>query len=318
MDNVKGICNDIIPKNAMAIHNVLNNKGYDTYFVGGALRDYYINELLDGNFKIKDWDIVTTARYDVMQSLFNKILRLNENGRIVSKIGKTDLLIPKLETTGISINKQLFEVTPMNSFDGDEICFTNNIIEDLSKRDFTINTIAYSPKLGLISSFKTSEGVQVSAIEDIKNKVIKSTYNADLAFKRNRFNMIRAIIFANKYGFTIEEYTLKALKDNIASVNEINKGKLAVGFEKLMMCNFTNSVIYLKDTGILNALCEEWDDTYSDEIINLLVQLNELDKSTYIDRLKFIYNNFSNKELIIKLYKSFGVNKDVIYKIEFK
>ena len=73
MKNVKGICSDIIPKNAMAIHNVLNNKGYDTYFVGGALRDYYINELLGSSFKIKDWDIVTTARYDVMQALFNCI-----------------------------------------------------------------------------------------------------------------------------------------------------------------------------------------------------------------------------------------------------
>lgn len=318
MKNVKGICSDIIPKNAMAIHNVLNNKGYDTYFVGGALRDYYINELLGSSFKIKDWDIVTTARYDVMQALFNKILRLNENGRIVSKTGKTDLLIPKLETTGISINKQLFEVTPMNIFNGDEICFTNDITEDLSKRDFTINTIAYSPKLGLISNFKTSGGVYVDAIEDIKNKVIKSTYNADLAFKRNRFNMIRAIIFANKYGFAIEEDTLNAIKSNISSVNEINKGKLFIGFEKLIMCEFTNSIIYIKDTGLLNVLCDHWNDNYSDELINLLMRLNELDINTCVNRLEFLYDNFSNKELIIKLYKSLGVNKDIIYKIEYK
>lgn len=318
MNNVKGICNDIIPKNAMAIHNVLNNKGYDTYFVGGALRDYYINQLLDGNFKIKDWDIVTTARYDVIQSLFNKILRLNENGRIVSKKGKTDVLIPKLETTGVSINKQLFEVTPMNMFNGDEICFTNNIAEDLAKRDFTINTIAYSPKLGLISNFTTPEGVYIDAIEDIKNRVIKSTYNAEVAFQRNKFNMVRAIIFANKYDFEIEKDTLRALKEGINGVNEINKGKLSKGFEKLMMCNFTKSICYLKDTGLLNVLCDQWNDDYSDEFIKLLMKVNELNPNTYIARLKFVYDNFSNKELIILLYKAFGVNKDSIYKIQYR
>lgn len=317
MNNVTNLCENIIPSNALAIHNILNNKGYDTYFVGGALRDYFINDLLEYNFKIKDWDIVTTARHEDMRLLFNKRLRVNERGKIVSKVAKTDLLIPRLETTGISINGYLFEVTPMSILRNDEVVFIKNIKEDLSRRDFTINTIVYSPKLGLITEFLSDKGFYINALEDIKNRIIRATDEADKCFKQNRYHIIRAIIFANKYDFKIEDKTLTALKENVKEVCEINKGKLAIGFEKLITSTFTEGIYYLKTTGVLKVLCENWTDSFSDELINILFELNKLnDIETYVDRLIYVYKKFSNKELLLSLFKSFGVNKDLIYKIE--
>lgn len=306
-----------IPSNALTIHNVLNNKGYETYFVGGALRDLYMNYYFNTDYKIKDWDITTTARFVDMSKLFNKILRVNENGRIVSKISKAEILIPTIETTGIFINNQMFEVTPMHYYIGEEINFTTDIIEDLSKRDFTINTIAYSSKYGWITNFKNKEGILVNALDDIKNGVIRCTENANNSFKRNRFNMIRAITFANRFNFTIEENTLSALKENVVNVNLINKGKMFVAFEKIITTKCSNRIFYLKTTGLLNSLCEEWTDNYSDEFIKLLVNANVECKDNFMEKIKYIYDKFSNKEMLKKLYKSFGVNKEYILKLDF-
>lgn len=316
MIDIYGECKDIIPKNAVAIHNILNNKGFDTYFVGGALRDFYINVIRSQDNKIKDWDIVTTARHEDMKRLFNKILRINENGRIVSKVGKTELLIASLETTGISLNNQIFEVTPMNKIVDGEVDFTLNIVEDLRKRDFTINTIAYSPKLGIITSFEDSEGNYIDSIRDIKEGIIRSTYEPDEAFRRNRFNMVRAIMFANRFDFKIEGNTFEALKNNIELVRDINKGKISIAFEKIILSKVSEKIKYLKTSGLLNSICEGWNDEYSDVFLDLIVNINrnysELD---YVSRLRHILNNFENKELILNLYKSFGVNKEYLFKI---
>lgn len=317
MNNINEKLNFVIPNNALTIHNVLNNKGFETYFVGGALRDLFMNYYFDTDYKIKDWDITTTARFSDMAKLFNKLLRVNENGRIVSKISKSEMLIPAIETTGIFINNQMFEVTPMHFFNGEEISFTTNIIDDLSKRDFTINTIAYSPKHGWITTFESKDGDIIDAISDIKNKVIRSTQNADNSFKRNRFNMLRAIMFANRFDFTIEENTLNSIKDNIVNVNTINKGKMSIAFEKIIMTKCSSKIYYLKSTGLLNSLCEEWKDDYSDEFIKLLIEANSMCRDNFMERIKYIYDKFTNKEVLKKLYKSFGVNKECIFKLDF-
>lgn len=309
-------CNDLIPSNAMAIHNILNNKGFDTYFVGGALRDFYLSEISNKKYKIKDWDMVTTARYEDMTHIFNKILRINENGRIVSKKGKTEILIPGIETTGVSINNQVFEVTPMHIKNGEDTRFIKDIYEDLTKRDFSMNTLVYSPKHGVISEFTNKLGQKVNAKEDIENGIIRCVGDANTLFRENRFAMIRAILFANRLEFEIEERTFEAIRDNVFEVNEINKGKMAIAFEKLIMGDITSKIEYIISTGLLEALCTSFNREYGYELISLLRKVKEdYCEYDYYKRLKFISNNFSNKDLVITLYKEFGVNKEILMRI---
>lgn len=316
MEKIFSKCNELIPKNAIAIHNILNNKGFETYFVGGALRDFYLSEVNGKPYKIKDWDMVTTASHCDMQNIFNKILRINENGKVVSRKGKTELLIPQIQTTGVSINNQIFEVTPMHVKNGDDIRFINNIYDDLANRDFTMNALAYSPKNGLISEFKNRQGKIIRPIEDIEKGVIRAVNNPNKLFTENRYAMVRAILFAQRFGFEIDEETLGAIRDNIFGVNEINKGKMSKGFEKLITTNEANIFDIIEAVGFFEALVIGFNRKYLFEMKDIFVNVIEGRSSMgYFERLRFIYNNFSNKELIIELYRELGVNKDVLIKL---
>ena len=313
MDILIDSCRKLIPLNAMAIHNILNNKGFDTYFVGGALRDYYLSEFLGKKISIKDWDIVTAARYNDVKKFFNKALRINENGRIISKTGRTKILIPDIETTAVSINNQMFEVTPMHSKENNNVTFITDIYNDLRKRDFTINTIAYSPKLGTISSFLNDNGKEINATKDIENQLIKSTGNPKVLVEGNRYSMIRAILVANKLNFEIENDTFEAIRDNIFKVNEINKGKMSIAFEKLLMSKSIEKLEYMITTGLLSALCVDFDRNLQYSLIELLMKVKkEQNEYKYYDRLKYIYVNFPQKTILLNLLKEFGVKKDIL------
>lgn len=317
MINEKDIV-DCIPIEGMIIHNILNNKGFDTYFVGGALRDIFINNVYGTTLKSKDWDLTTQSRYNDMVKLFNKMLRVNESGRIVSKNSSARLLIESMETTGINIGGKMYEVTPMNKYnENGEIEFTNNIEDDLSKRDFTINTIAYSKKHGLITSFNTKEGGYVDAVRDITLGIIRSTYSPNEAFGRNYYNIMRAIIFANRFGFNIEEETFRAMKDNMQNMANVNKGKLSIGFESLINNINIVRIDYLRTTGLLDVLCDEWGDADSRKLVTLLRELSVTDFD-YIQKLRYIYYGFGDSNKIEELYRNFGVNKDIINRIKNK
>lgn len=313
MDNFFDECEKFIPKNAMAVHNILNNKGYNTYFVGGALRDYCISKLNNIDCKIKDWDITTTARHKDLMILFNKLLRLNENGRVVSRKGKAELLIADIETTGVCIDKSMFEVTPMNIKRNGNVLFTDSLIEDLSTRDFTINAMAYSPKLGVVSNFKTIDGVQIDSLNDLNEKLIKTVADPNISFKENRSNMMRGLLFSNRLNFEIEDDTLEAIRDNIFDVNYINKGKLSQMFERLILSEPTDKLEYLLYVGLFESLILNFNKKLSRELINNLYDMKNKDNlSDYVERLKFIYNSFSDKDLLLGLYREFGVNKNII------
>lgn len=306
-------CESLIPKNAMAVHNILNNKGYNTYFVGGALRDYCISKIHNKDLKIKDWDITTTARYNEMSNMFNKILRVNEGGKVVSKKGKAEVLIPDIETTAIYIDRDIFEATPMNFKKGGDVIFTNNLVEDLSTRDFTMNAIAYSPKLGTVSNFKNVNGLYIDSVDDINNKIIKTIGDPNISLRENRFNILRGLFFANKLNFKIEDETLESIRYNIFDVNYINKGKLSILFERLIMSKATDKLEYIVYTGLLESLVLDFNEKLAKEFIYNLYDLsNENKEERYEDKLKYIYNGFSNKTLLIKLYREFGVNKNII------
>lgn len=315
MENLFDECSNHVPKNAMIVHNVLNNKGYDSYFVGGALRDYCIGKISGDKYSIKDWDMTTTARHEDLKNIFNKLLRVNDGSKVVSKKSKTELLIPDIETTAVFIDKSMFEVTPMNVKKEGTVHFTKSLIEDLSTRDFTINTIAYSPKIGTVHEFKSLDGVYINALEDIYKKTIRTVGEPNLYIKENRFSLMRALMFANRLNFKIEDDTLEAIREHIFDINYVNKGKLSKAFERFILCKPTDSLEYVVYVGLLEALVLDFNKKLSREFIDLLFDMSLKDIGGYVDRLKFIYDSFSNKKLLAELYREFGLNKNIISSI---
>lgn len=221
-----------IPEQVYKIIKTFESHNYKAYVVGGCVRDSILGKTPD------DWDITTNALPEQTIECFKHY-----------KIVKTGL---KHGTVTIIVNHKPFEVTTFR-IDGkysdnrrpDTVEFTRNIKEDLSRRDFTINAIAYNPSIGLVDYFNGEQ--------DIKNKIINCVGNPDLRFNEDALRIMRALRFSSVLGFKINDETLasihknKSLLNNIAVErisNELNK--LLIGDNvKFVLQNFTDIILQI-------------------------------------------------------------------------
>ena len=160
-----------LPTDVEFVLNTLNKNGYEAYVVGGCVRDSLLNR------PIHDWDITTNALPKEIEKLFDKTI-------------PTGI---KHGTITVMINDVGYEITTYRvdrKCDGRhaEVEFTNSLKEDLSRRDFTINAMAYSSKEGIIDYF--------GGIEDLNNKVIKCVGSAIDRFREDYLRVLRAIRFS--------------------------------------------------------------------------------------------------------------------------
>ena len=181
----------ILPENVKLILRVLNENGYEAYVVGGCVRDSIL-----GNTP-KDWDICTSALPEIISLLFRQY------ELVLSGI--------KHGTVGVIIDNIVYEITTYR-IDGnytdsrhpDEIRFVNNIKQDLSRRDFTINAMAYNESNGLIDPFL--------GLYDLKEKVIRCVGKPESRFGEDYLRVLRAVRFAVRYNFKIEPSTATEIK----------------------------------------------------------------------------------------------------------
>lgn len=182
-----------IPDNAKVILDVLKKNGYEAFVVGGCTRDAILG------LAPHDWDICTSATPDQMLECF-KDFRVIETGL-------------KHGTITVMVDVEPFEVTTYR-IDGeysdnrhpDEVIFVTDIKKDLSRRDITINAMAYNNEVGLVDFF--------NGYEDIQNKIIRCVGNPDDRFNEDALRIMRVLRFASTYGFTIDEKTDESLMKN--------------------------------------------------------------------------------------------------------
>lgn len=182
-----------LPNNVKYILNKLNECGYEAYVVGGCVRDSIIGLVPH------DWDICTSALPEQIVDVFSD-----------HKIIPTGL---KHGTVTVVINDEQYEVTTYR-IDGEykdnrhpsEVTFTSSLKEDLKRRDFTINAMAYNPSVGLIDFF--------GGKRDIENKVIKCVGKPDDRFNEDALRILRAIRFSITLGYDIESKTLRSIYEN--------------------------------------------------------------------------------------------------------
>ncbi len=216
-----------IPSKAKTIITLLENAGFEAFCVGGAVRDSIMG------LNPTDWDITTSAS--------------PEDTVMVFKDYKTVDTGLKHGTLTVVIDKTPFEVTTYR-VDGDyndnrhpeNVHFTKKLSDDLSRRDFTVNALAYNDKTGLVDLY----GGQ----EDIYNSIIKTVGNPSARFQEDGLRIMRALRFASVLGFTIESETAKAIHDNKDLLKNISAERLAVELSKLV-CG----------KNAFNVLTEYWD-----------------------------------------------------------
>ncbi|MBR2846562.1 MAG: CCA tRNA nucleotidyltransferase [Clostridia bacterium] len=223
----------IISDAGLKIIEKIEKSGFEAYFVGGCVRDVLMGKTPG------DIDITTNASPADIMKIFKKTYPTGINHGTVT-----------VAEEGITA-----EVTTYRCEKGyndgrhpDKVEFVADINEDLLRRDFTINAMAYNPSRGLIDNF----GGQ----QDIENKIICCVGEPDRRFSEDALRMVRGVRFAATLGFDIDEKTLAAIRKNAHLAEKISKERIAVEFEKTVLGDFPEKALLLLETGLINYIAE--------------------------------------------------------------
>lgn len=226
----------ILPKSVKYIMDTLTAYGYEAYAVGGCVRDSILGRLP------QDWDITTSAKPEQVKKLFRYTVDTGiQHG-----------------TVTVMIDHEGFEVTTYR-IDGEyedarhpkEVLFTANLLEDLKRRDFTINAMAYNEKNGLVDAF--------DGIGDLKRGVIRCVGKATERFSEDALRMLRAIRFAAQLGFTIEEETKEAICQLAENIKNVSAERIQVELVKLLVSKHPELLETAYETGLTRIFLPEFD-----------------------------------------------------------
>lgn len=201
-----------MPQAVKEIIATLQQNNFEAYAVGGCVRDSILGR------EPNDWDITTSASPEEVKALFRRTIDTGiEHG-----------------TVTIMIDKVGYEVTTYR-IDGKyedgrhptEVTFTRNLKEDLLRRDFTINAMAYNDTDGLVDIF--------GGLEDIERKVIRCVGDPRARFTEDALRLMRAVRFAAQLGYTIEEETREAMKEIAGNLKKISAERIQVELVKTLV-----------------------------------------------------------------------------------
>lgn len=262
-----------IPKNVQFIIDTFYKNNYEAFMVGGCVRDCLLG------LTPKDYDITTSALPNITESLFKKTVPTGiQHGTITVILNNENLEVTTYRTEGNYIDNRHPE----------SVEFVSNIKEDLSRRDFTVNALAYNNKVGLLDYF--------NGIEDINNKIIKAVGNPNKRFQEDALRMLRAIRFSCQLGFEIEEETYSAIKTNYKLIKNISLERVRDELCKILISNNPcQGVNMLKDTGILQIIIPE-----INSLVGYTPRCNNHNRDVFNHTLDVISNTSSN-DLILRL-----------------
>lgn len=290
-----------IPKKVESIIECLEVNGYEAYIVGGCVRDSLLGKTPN------DWDITTNATPNEIINIFEKTIPTG------IKHGTVTVLVDNIP----------FEVTTYR-IDGeysdgrhpDSVKFTESINEDLSRRDFTINAMAYNPKKGIVDIF--------DGCKDLNKKLIRCAGNPSSRFEEDALRMLRAIRFSAQLNFTIEEATINSIKEKSTLIKEVSIERIQSEINKIIL--FDSSKLYLlKKVGLLEYIIPEMFDDLSEILIftnniesNLHLKLTMLFRNMSLDsthdvlrRLRYD-NKTINRVLMLSKYRDYNIEPDKI------
>ena len=216
-----------IPEPARKIIDRLNEHGYEAYVVGGCVRDMILKR------EPGDWDITTSARPEQVKALFTRTLDTGiQHGTVTIMVGKEGYEVTTFRVDG-------------DYTDGrhpDTVTFTPSLEEDLKRRDFTINAMAYNHNTGLVDIF--------GGREDIARKVIRCVGNPTERFTEDALRILRAIRFSAQLEFEIEDATKQAITQIAPNLIHVSKERIQVELTKLLLSDRPQTMKLVYETGI--------------------------------------------------------------------
>ncbi len=207
-----------IPSEVTRITQTLEKGGFEAYLVGGCVRDMILGR------EPKDWDVTTDATPEEIIALFPESFYENEFGTVgVKNPEATDERLKTVEVTPYRL-----ESTYSDNRHPDTVTFSKHLEDDLQRRDFTMNALAYSVSEKKLVDLYDSQ-------QDIKDNIIRTVGNAGERFQEDALRILRAVRFHAELGFTITHETEKAILENAHLLKHISRERIRDEFTKLLI-----------------------------------------------------------------------------------
>lgn len=232
-----------LPENVKNIQNSLFDAGYDVYAVGGCIRDTVLGRTPE------DWDITTSALPDEIKSVFRHTVDTGiEHGTVTVLIYGAKGDPPETyEVTTYRIDGEYADSRhPLH------VTFTDSLREDLKRRDFTINAMAYNERIGLVDLF--------CGQDDLKKKLIRCVGIPDERFDEDALRILRAVRFAAQLGFNIEHDTREAVIRHAKHLDAVSKERILTEITKLICSSHIEVVNELFDLGLITHIADGFED----------------------------------------------------------
>lgn len=199
-----------LPDKVHKIIGVLEAAGYEAYAVGGCVRDSILGR------KPNDWDITTSAKPEEIKNLFPRTIDTGiKHGTVTVMLDREGFEVTTYRIDGVYEDKRHPK----------EVTFTANLEEDLKRRDFTVNAMAYSERAGLVDIF--------GGLQDIERGIIRCVGNAQERFTEDALRMLRAVRFSAQLGYRIEEKTGQAIHSLAPDLKAISAERIQAELVKL-------------------------------------------------------------------------------------
>lgn len=225
-----------LPQNVDKIITTLQENGFEAYAVGGCVRDSILGRVPG------DWDITTSAMPEETKALFQKTFDTGIEHGTVTVL---------LDGEGYEVTTYRIDGEYEDSRHPKEVTFTRSLEEDLLRRDFTINAMAYNGKDGLVDLF--------GGIDDINRKVIRCVGDAGARFSEDALRILRGIRFAAQLGFAIEADTRQGMKELAPTLKNISAERIQVELIKTVGSANPSMLLDAYELGITKQFFPEFD-----------------------------------------------------------
>lgn len=231
-----------ISDGAKRIIQRLENAGFSAYITGGAVRDLIMG------IPPHDYDIAASAKPSQIKALFPRTIDTGLKHGTVTVVERGQ---------GYEVTTFRREGVYTDCRRPDKVMFVTDVNEDLARRDFTMNALAYNPSTGLIDNY--------GGIEDIKNKVIRCVGEPSMRFCEDALRMLRAVRFSAVLDFEIETESLRAIRKYGVLIKKVSAERIHEELNKILMSDRPERIKLLHETGLMKYIMPELDTCFSVE-----------------------------------------------------
>ncbi len=225
-----------LPEDVKFIIDVITRAGYEAYAVGGCIRDTILGR------EPEDWDIATSAAPQQIKELFHHTI---DTGL---KHGTVTVMMHRV---GYEVTTYRVDGEYLDGRHPESVCFVTSLEEDLKRRDFTINAMAYNDRSGLVDLF----GGQ----SDLKQGIIRCVGNASDRFREDALRMLRALRFSAQLGYQIHPFTRDAIRSLAPNLRKVSAERIQTEFVKLLLSPHPEYLEHMYDLGLTAQFLPEFD-----------------------------------------------------------